>query len=467
MVGRILIPEIKSMIDARNFGALRELFDEWEPADVAEVILDLPESEQVIIFRILPTAMAADVFEYIDVDAQQQLLRGMAHEQVVGILNEMSPDDRTALLEELPSAAARQLIRLLTPDERRVARALLGYAEGSVGRLMTPDFIAVHQDWTVREVLDYVREHGQDSETLNVIYVVDDRGKLIDDIRIREFLLKPLDAKVSDLMEENFVALSVADTEQEAVNVFRKYDRSALPVVDSTGVLVGIVTSDDMLDVAEEEATEDIHKFGGMEALDEPYMRISLWRMVRKRAGWLVVLFLGEMLTATAMARYQDELAKALVLALFLPLIISSGGNSGSQASTLMIRAMALGEVTLRDWWRVMSRELQAGLFLGGILGIIGTIRVAGWALLDQQYFHHQPPVYGEQWPRVALTVGITLVGVVLWGTLSGSMLPFILRRIGADPATSSAPFVATLVDVTGLIIYFSIALLIMQGSVV
>ena len=463
MVGKILEPEIKSLIDARNFGALREVFREWPPADVAEVILDLPEDEQVIIFRVLPHALAADVFEYLDLDAQQKLLRAMAHEQVVGILNEMSPDDRTALLEELPSAAARQLIKLLTPEERQIAQSLLGYPEGSVGRLMTPDFIAVHDDWTVQQVLDFVREHGQDSETLNVVYVVDDRGKLIDDIRMREFLLKPLTAKVSEIRDQVFVALSVSDSQQDALNVFRKYDRTALPVVDSNGILVGIVTSDDMLDVAEAEATEDIQKFGGMEALEEPYMRIPLWRMVRKRAGWLVILFLGETLTATAMANYQQELAKALVLALFLPLIISSGGNSGSQASTLMIRAMALGEVTLRDWWRVMSRELQAGLALGLILGAIGIVRVGGWAIVGEQYLHRQP--YGPHWPLVAITVGIALVGVVLWGTLSGSMLPFILRRVGADPAASSAPFVATLVDVTGLIIYFSIALILMRGA--
>src|SRR2546422_2134758 len=391
MVDKILEPEIRSVIDARNFTALREIFREWPPADVAEVILDLPEDEQVIIFRVLPHALAADVFEYLDIDSQQKLLRAMAHEQVVGILNEMSPDDRTALLEELPSAAARQLIRLLTPEERHVAQSLLGYPEGSVGRLMTPDFIAVQEDWTVQQVLDYVREHGQDSETLNVIYVVDERGKLIDDIRIREFLLKPLAHTVRDLMEKTFVTLNVHDSQQDALNVFRKYDRTALPVVDSSGILVGIVTIDDMLDVAEAEATEDIQKFGGMEALDEPYMRIPLWRMVRKRAGWLVILFLGEMLTATAMANYQAELAKALVLALFLPLIISSGGNSGSQASTLMIRAMALGEVTLRDWWHVMRREIQAGLLLGIILGIIGIMRVAAWAIVGEQYLHQQP----------------------------------------------------------------------------
>jgi magnesium transporter len=328
---------------------------------------------------------------------------------------------------------------------------------------MTPDFVAVRENWTVKEVLDYVREHGQDSETLNFIYVVDERGKLIDDLRIRNFLLRPLDTHVDEIMDRNYVHLTVNQTQEEALQIFRKYDRAALAVVDSNGALVGIVTQDDMLDVAEEEATEDIQKIGGMEALDEPYMRISLWRMVRKRAGWLIILFLGEMLTATAMANYQAELAKALVLALFLPLIISSGGNSGSQASTLMIRAMALGEVTLRDWWQVMRREIQAGLLLGLILGIIGMMRVAAWALTDEHWFNRQP--YGEHWPLVALTVGVALVGVVLWGTLSGSMLPFLLRRVGADPATSSAPFVATLVDVTGLIIYFSIALVIMRGA--
>jgi magnesium transporter len=457
MVGKILQPEIRSYIDARNFGALRELFSEWPPADIAEVITDFSEEEQVVVFRVLPHNLAADVFEYLDVEAQQTLLRGMAHEQVVGILNEMSPDDRTALLEELPSAAARQLIRLLTPEERNIAQALLGYPEGSVGRLMTPDLIAVDAGWSVKEVLDYVRENGQDSETLNVIYVVDDRGKLLDDIRIREFLLKPLEAKVSDLMDENFVSLNATDSQEDAVNIFKKYDRTALPVVDSGGVLVGLVTIDDMLDIAEEEATEDIQKFGGMEAVDEPYMRIPLLKMVRKRAGWLVVLFLGEMLTASAMGFYEGEIAKAVVLALFLPLIISSGGNSGSQASMLIIRAMALGEVTLRDWFHVMRKEIISGFLLGCILGTIGFMRVAVWSQFSN--------IYGPHWPLVAMTVGFALVGVVLWGSLSGSMLPFILRRLGADPATSSAPFVATLVDVTGLVIYFSIALLIMRGA--
>jgi len=446
------------MIEARDFAALREVFREWPPADVAEVILDLPEDEQVIIFRVLPHDLAADVFEYIGIEEQQQLLRAMAHEQVVGILNEMAPDDRTALLEELPSDAARKLIRFLTPEERRVATALLGYPEDSVGRLMTPDFIAVKEDWTVQEVLDYIRSYGQDSETLNVIYVVDDRGKLIDDIRMREFLLKPLTSAVRDLMQKMFVTLNVTDSQQDALNMFRKYDRTVLPVVDSNGVLLGIVTVDDMLDVAEQEATEDIQKIGGMEALDEPYTTIPFLRMVKKRATWLIILFLGEMLTATAMQGYNSEIERAAILAMFLPLIISSGGNSGSQATTLVIRAMALGELSLRDWFRVVRKELLSGLALGLILGIIGFFRITLW-----QYLHIFD--YGKYHWLVALTVGVALVGVVLWGTLSGAMLPFLLRRCGLDPAASSAPFVATLVDVTGLVIYFNVALFILRGT--
>jgi magnesium transporter len=458
VVGKLLTPEIQGLIAARNFGGLRQLFTDWPPADVAEVIVDLPADDRVIIFRVLPAALAADVFEYLDVETQQELLHAMAHEQVVAILNEMSPDDRTALLEELPSEAARQLIRLLTPEERRVAQALLGYPEGSVGRLMTPDFIAVHEDWTVQQVLNFVREYGRDSETLNILYVVDERNHLIDDVRIREFLLRPLNTKVSEIRDRNFVSLRVTDTQEDALNLFRKYDRAALPVLDSNGVLVGIVTSDDMLDVAEEEATEDIQKLGGMEALDEPYTTIPFLRMIKKRATWLILLFLGEMLTATAMQGYNSEIERAAILAMFLPLIISSGGNSGSQATTLVIRAMALGELRLRDWFRVVRKELVSGFSLGLILGAIGFFRISLW-----QYLHIFD--YGKYHWLVAITVGVALIGVVLWGTLSGAMLPFLLRRLGLDPAASSAPFVATLVDVTGLVIYFNVALLILRGT--
>lgn len=445
------------LVRSRAFPKLREQLQQHSPPDLAEIIGGLPVEEQVIVFRVLPRDLEADVFEYLPLNDQEQLLKAMGQEEVAKILNEMDPDDRTLLLEELSANVTRQMLTLLTPEERNVAVNLLGYPEGSVGRLMTPDYISVRQEWTVQQVLDHIRAHGQDSETLSMIYVVDERGVLIDDIRNRTFLLAPLDARVADLMDNRFVALKATDDQETAVKVIKREDRYALPVTDSGGALLGIVTIDDVLDVAEAEATEDIQKIGGMEALDEPYMQIALLRMVKKRAGWLVILFLSEMLTATAMSYFEDEIAKAVVLALFVPLIISSGGNSGSQAATLVIRALALEEVHLRDWWRVMRREVLSGLALGGILGMLGFLRIAVWSAFSD--------IYGPHWFLVALTVGFSLVGIVLWGTLSGSMLPFVLRRLGFDPATSSAPFVATLVDVTGLVIYFTVAALILRGT--
>lgn len=458
MFGKLLEPEIKELIETRDFSNLREVFADWAPADLAELIADLPEEEQVVLFRVLPHDIAAETFEYLEFDAQENLLRAMGQEEKVKLVNQMSPDDRTALLEELPSAAVTQLLRLLSPEERSVAQSLLGYPEGTVGRLMTPDYIAIREEWTVKEVFDYIREHGHDRETLNVVYVVDEKRKLIDDVRIREFLLRPFECKVSEIRDQSFTALKATDSEKEAIELFRKYDRTVLPVVDSAGLLLGIVTIDDVLDVAEEETTAEIQRIGGMEALDEPYTTISMRRMIKKRATWLIILFLGEMLTATAMQGYNGEIEKAAVLAMFLPLIISSGGNSGSQATTLVIRAMAVGEVRLRDWFRVMRKELTAGFFLGLVLGAVGFVRITLWQelhIFDYGHYH---------W-LVATAVGCALVGVVMWGTLIGGMLPFLLRRCGLDPATSSAPFVATLVDVTGLLIYFNVALIILRGT--
>ncbi|MBO0719665.1 MAG: magnesium transporter [Blastocatellia bacterium] len=453
--------EIQTRLDeslrSRDFVGLREAVDHMPPADVANLISELPSEQQVPLFRVLPRDTAAAAFEYLPWEKQEELLRSLGQEDVGGILNEMSPDDRTMLLEELPAAVTRQLLNLLDDQERAVALKLLGYPESSVGRLMTPYYIAVAPDWTVQQVLDYVRRHGHDSETLNLIYVVDDRGVLIDDIRMRKFLLSDPEKRVSDLMDGVYTALKATDDRETAVNVFRKADLAALPVTDSDGVLIGIVTNDDILDVAEERATEDIQMFGGSEAFDEPYMTIAFFRMVKKRASWLVLIFIAEMLTATAMGYFENEIKKAVVLALFIPLIISSGGNSGSQAATLVIRALALGEVTLRDWWRIMRREIFSGLVLGSILGIIGFLRITLWSAFSN--------LYGAHWLLVAITVGVALVGIVLWGTLAGSMLPLIMRRLGLDPAASSAPFVATLVDVTGVVIYFSVAMIILRGT--
>ena len=459
MLGNLIGPEIKELIEERNFAALRAAFEDWAPADIAECITELPANEQAVIFRILSHAQSTDVFEYFEPEAQQVVLKAMGDVEAARILNDMSRDDRTALLEELPGAAVQQMIQLLSPEEKAVAQSLLNYPDSSVGRLMTPDFISVREEWTIQGTLDYIRDHGRDSETLNVIYVTDVRGRLIDDLRIREILIHPVTMKISEIRDNSFVALRAVDDQKAALEIFRKYDRSSLPVVDSEDKLLGIVTVDDMLDVQEEEATEDIHRLGGMEALDEPYMTIVLWRMIKKRASWLIILFLGEMLTATAMQKYEDDIEKAAVLAIFLPLIISSGGNSGSQATTLIIRAMAVGEVRLKDWFRVMSKELKSGFFLGVILGTVGFFRILLW-----QAIHLFD--YGPHYLLIASTVGLALVGVVLWGSVAGAMLPFLLRRCGLDPATSSAPFVATLVDVTGLLIYFNVALLILKGTV-
>jgi magnesium transporter len=457
MLSKLLMPEIESLIAERQLSLLKEILSDWTPADIADLILEIPEQEQVIVFRLLPIDLATDTFEHLEVDTQEGLLRAMGNEEAAAILNDMSPDDRTALLEELPGTSAKRLIQLLSAEERKLAQTLLGYPENSVGRLMTPDYIAVKPDWTISETLDYIRKNAADSETLNIIYVIDNKGKLIDDIRIREIILAGLEKKISDLMDENFIALNVHDDQEKAVDIFKKYDRIAFPVTDNYGVLIGIVTVDDVLDVAEEEATEDIQKIAGVSALEEPYSTIPLLRMIKKRAGWLSVLFLGEMLTASAMGFFEDEIAKAVVLALFVPLIISSGGNSGSQAATLVIRAMAVGEITLKDWWHIMRREILSGLVLGSILATIGFLRISLW-----EYFSN---IYGEHWILIALTVSFSLIGVVLWGTFSGSMLPFVLKKLGLDPATSSAPFVATLVDVTGLIIYFTVAIILLSGT--
>jgi magnesium transporter len=449
--------DLVSLIHGGNFAKLRDELVQWRPTELAAALSELRADDQVLAFRILPRRLAASVFEYLSAEHQRALVKAMGQEDVAALLNQMSPDDRTLFLSELPANATKQLLALLTPQERAEAVSLLGYAPGTVGRLMTPHYIAVREAWTVQQVLDYVREHGQDSETLNVIYVVDDAGVLIDDIRIREFLVVPLTKRVSDLMDRRYVTLKATDTQQSAVEVFRREDRTALPVTDTTGVLIGIVTVDDALDVAEEVATREFQLFGGSEALDQPYLQISPLGMVKKRAGWLVVLFLGEMLTATAMGFFEKEIERAVVLALFVPLIISSGGNSGSQASTLVIRALALGELTLGDVWRVIRREVFSGFALGGILAVIGFLRISVWSAFSN--------IYGAHWLLVAVTVAFALVGVVLWGTLVGSILPFLLRRLGFDPATSSAPFVATLVDVTGLVIYFSVGFIVLRGT--
>ena len=450
-----VVEEVVELIERDGDEQLREYLDALNISDVEHLIDELPQYA-VKFIDTLSVKRAVNVFRILDFPTQEKIIKKLPGEKLAQLINLLPPDDRTSLFSELKGDAVKKLIILLPAKDRVEALSLLGYKEDSVGRLMTPDYIAVKTDWTVKRVLEHIRKYGKDSETIDVIYVIDESGILLDDIRIREILLANPEVPVGELTDNRSIALNANDPQEEAINVFRMNNRVALPVTDDNHVLLGIVTVDDILWIANEEYTEDMHKIGGTQALDEPYLDMPIFGLFKRRIGWLVVLFLGEMLTATAMAHFEADIAKAVVLAMFVPLIISSGGNSGSQASTLIIQAMALGEITIGDWWRVMRRELISGLMLGVVLGTIGFLRIFTWTLFSD--------LYGPHWALLGVTVGVALVGVVLWGSLAGSMLPLLLKKLGADPATSSAPFVATLVDVTGLIIYFSVAVMFLEG---
>ena len=450
--------QIEIYIADRDTAKLTTFLETIKYDEILSILEKLDDERKAIVFECLDEYIAIKCFKVLPEKTRQTLIREMHHERAAKLLNSLPDDDLTSLVEGLPSLVVNELLKLLSDENRRTLLSLLGYPENSVGRLMTPHYVAIKQNWSVQEVFTYIRYHGQNSETVNVIYVLDDKGVLIDDIRMQEFLFVEPTTMVSEVMDHRFLALSVNDDQGEAIKLFRKNNRFALPVIDANGVMLGIVTIDDVLRLAEAEDTEDIQKIGGSEALDEPYNTISFFSLIKKRAGWLVILFLGEMLTASAMGYFQDEISKAVVLALIIPLIISSGGNSGSQASSIIIRAMALGEVTFADWWRVMRREILSGFTLGTILGTVGFVRILLWQQLH--IFN-----YGIHWLLLSFTIFASLIGVVMWGTIAGSMLPIVLKKAGADPAASSAPFVATLVDVTGLIIYFSVAYVILRGT--
>jgi magnesium transporter len=458
-IGPLLAPELRALIREKRWDVLRDALAHFDPADVAEILVEVPDEDDVAVFRLLPRDLAERVFAYLPPDHQEGLLRSLTGEQMRDLLRAMPPDDQARLLEELPAGVTRRILDSLSPDELRAARDLLGYPPRAVARYMTPRFVALRPDMTAAEALDHVRRTGGGNETLAVLYVVDADGRLVKELRLGTLVLADPAARVADIPDRPLVAIPATADREEAVAAFRRYDRLVLPVTDRDGRMLGIITADDVLDVAEQEATEDIQKVGGMEALDAPYMEVGFLRMLWKRGGWLSVLFLGEMLTATAMAYFEGEIARAVVLAMFVPLIISSGGNSGSQAATLVVRALALTELRLRDWVRVLGREARTGLALGAWLGLIGFARVEAWQHLGVYD-------YGPHHLLIGLTVWASLVGVVTFGSVSRSMLPFLLRRLGFDPATCSAPFVATLVDVTGLVIYFSAAALILTGTV-
>ncbi|RMH26533.1 MAG: magnesium transporter [Planctomycetota bacterium] len=453
----LLEPELRQLIAGRQFRAIRDALSALEPADIADLIEELEPEEAVVAFRVLPRSLAADTFAEMVSETQESLLEELGDERAARLIESMDPDDRAAVLDELPVEVAGQLIARLSPKNRRVTQAILGYDAESVGRIMTPDYVRVRPEWTVARALEHIRRYGHDAETVHWVYVVNHEGKLLDDIHIRKLLLAEPESTIADLMDHEFLSLRADEDREEAVRMMSRYDRTALPVVDSLGLLVGIVTHDDVADIAEEEFTEDVQMLGGMAALDLPYLSTGLPEMLRKRGGWLALLFVMQVGTIGVISHFEGELAKAVVLASFIPLVISCGGNTGSQAATMLVRALSVGEIETADWWRVARKELLTGIGLGSLLGILclATVSIAS----QLGFVDTASPA------RVGFAVGTAVVIIVTWATIVGSLLPILLMRVGLDPATSSTPLIATLMDLSGLSIYFAVTLTLLRGT--
>lgn len=458
-VATLVAPDILDLLEESPDAVASET-EELHPADLADVAELLPREKVAAFLAALPAARAADVLEYLDEELRTELLEELPTEQAAALVSQMTPDDRTDALEEIDEELAEEIVSELPREAREETERLLQHDPNTAGGLMTTEFVSVAADMPVDEAFERVRTLARSGrrEASYAIYAADREGRLAGVLSLRELLAAPPGAKISDVAWTEVVSVPPNADRREVARTTAKYDLVAVPVVSESGHLMGVVTVDDVIDAIQEEQTEDIQKLGGLEALEEPYTSISFVGMIRKRGGWLCLLFLGELLTASAMQGFEEELKRAVVLSLFVPLIVSSGGNSGSQATSLIIRSMALGELRLKDWWRVALRELPTGMTLGAILGLLGFLRIVLW---QQMGFWD----YGPYYVLLALTVGIAVLGVVAFGSLIGSMLPFVLRRFGLDPASASAPFVATLVDVTGVIIYFLLALLILSGT--
>jgi len=465
LVAALLAPDIAAML-ADSPADIAAETEEVHPADLADVAELIDRSQLSAFLGALGPARAADVLEYLDEELRTEFLESVTPREAAELVSEMTPDDRADALEEIDEEHADDILAEIPQAERQEIEKLLAYDPDSAGGLMTTDFVSVSGEMTVESALENVRAVARSGrkEAMHNIYTTDSQGRIAGVMSLRELLAALPGAKISDIAWTEVVSVTPNADREEVARVIANYDLVAVPVVSESGHPMGVITVDDVIDAIQAEQTEDVQKFGGMEALDEPYMQIGLLAMIRKRAGWLSILFLSEMFTATAMQHFSDELTKVGTLILFVPLVMSSGGNSGSQATSLITRAMALREVDLADWWRVALRELPSGIMLGAILGVIGMIRISLW----QWMYNHGIGLgynYNPHWHLIALTVGIALVGIVTFGSLAGSMLPFVLRRFGFDPASASAPFVATLVDVSGLSIYFIVALIILHGT--
>lgn len=443
MLTELMRPEILDLIDNRRWTELRDVLKTWPIPEISELIIELEKSDRVILFRLLPREISADVFAYLEYDERNALLYDLTDKETKELLADLSPDDRTELLEELPAKVTRTLLNLLEPEDLKEARELLGYPEESIGRKMTPDFVAVRPDWTVAHALNHLRRFGKDSETIYRIYVTDKNGKLLDDILLRNIIIAEEEKTVAELMDYNVTSISAFEDQEQAVRIMEKYDLFAIPVVDSNGMLVGIVTFDDMYDISEEEATEDFQKIGGMAPVDQSYLSATVGRMWVKRFPWLLVLLLTNFITASLIMHYESLLTKLVVLTAFIPMLLGAAGNTGTQSATLVIRALSIEEIDISDWWRVFLKELSVGVLLGTSLGLFAYFR--GWFSEDSNV-------------SVPLILGFSMVAMILWSNIVGAVLPLIIKKAGLDPAVISNPLITTLTDVSGIIVYFNIA---------
>lgn len=447
MLKELLRPEIEDIIKQRRWKDLRIGLEGWEPAEIAELLLEIEKEYKVLLFRALPREVSTQVFSHIDSDEHDQLLEELTDGETRRLLADMPPDDRTALLEELPAKVTKSLLNMLSAEDLKEARYLLGYPEESIGRLMTPDFVAVQQDFTISETLDHIRKFGKDSETIYRVYVTDDNGRLIDDILLKNIILSSEDRKISDLMDDSFLSLSAFDDREEAVRMFEKYDVLALPVVDSNGYIVGIVTFDDIYDVSEEEATEDFQRTSGINPLDQSYLSASIFKLYFKRIPWLMAMVFANFITASVISHYDYVTVALVSLVAFIPLLTGTGGNSGTQSATLIIRGIATDDIRYNDWLKVFRKELIVGLLLGLSLAVVAFLR----GFLES-----------NDGMQIAWIISISLIVLILWANIVGSLLPILLHKLNLDPAVISGPLITTLVDVSGLLIYFNLAIYMM-----
>lgn len=437
-----IMPDIKDLIDAKEWGVLRDRLREMPPPEIAELLMEQDKIARVLLFRLLPRQLSSDVFSFIDPEQQSVLIRDLTDEETRRILADLRPDDRTQLFEELPGELTQKLLNWLPPSELREARQLLGYPDDSVGRLMTPEYVAVRTHWSIEQALLHIRRKGRDLESLNVIYVVDNHWKLLDELPLSRFILTEPYQRVDDIMDHTFVALSAFEDREVAIQVMQRYDLSVIPVVNTDGVMLGIVTVDDVLELAEEEVTEDFHKIGGITPVEIDYRHASASLLWRKRIGWLMLLLVADFFSSSVIAAYESSIQAVVALSFFIPMLIDTGGNTGTQSATLIIRGLATGELSMREWPRVVWKEIRVGVALGLALALVVYLRSFFW-------------IGG---PQIGQVVATTMVVLVVWANLLGAILPMIISKLKLDPAVVSSPFLTTMADVIGLLIYFNIA---------